>query len=472
MQQPERTWQHTSPVPVPMPSAHSQSGTQSPPGRRGPNPGATGEGAGSPHAYRTVDRAWIGGVCSGLSEHLGWSVLALRIMFVLLMLVSGSGIVIYAVLWLLLPVQVRAEAPGLESASRRGMRQEPKKRSRRDLHRAAPVALLAFGLIILIQIGGIGLEPQLFWPMVFAGAGVALVWHTADANAEATGPRHWYGPLISGSRLATVARVIFGMTLVGASVGTVLAQRGQLDALPGALAIAGLLVVGLGLVAAPWIHRSSVVLREAREERVRADERADMAAHLHDSVLQTLALIQRQADDPRAVATLARRQERELRTWLYGDVIREESLKAALEAAAAEVDDEWGVPIELVCVGDVPLTGDVEALIRAGREAMVNAAKHSGAGRIDVFAEVVDEQIELFVRDRGSGFVMDDVAEDRQGVRGSIIDRIERHGGRAEIRSAPGEGTEVRLFLPVPDPESSQRDPNQRPDADAPKEHV
>ena len=165
-----------------------------------------------------------------------------------------------------------------------------------------------------------------------------------------------------------------------------------------------LALAGLGIVLAPWLHRSRTALNQARAEKVRADARADMAAHLHDSVLQTLALIQRQADDPKAVQQLARRQERELRTWLYGEEPQTETLKVALTAAAAEVEDERGVPVELVMVGDCDTSDPVQALVRAAREAMVNAAKHSGADKIDVYAEVDEERIEVFVRDRGQGF--------------------------------------------------------------------
>ena len=223
------------------------------------------------------------------------------------------------------------------------------------------------------------------------------------------------------------------------------AQYNQLSQLPQVLAMTLLALAGLAVVLAPWLHRSRTALNQARAEKVRADERADMAAHLHDSVLQTLALIQRQAEDPRAVPQLARRQERELRGWLYADDVPEASLRAALTAAAAEVEDERGVPVEVVMVGDCETSDAVQALVKAAREAMVNAAKHSGADKIDVYAEVTDTEVEVFVRDRGAGFDVDAVAEDRYGVRGSILNRMTRHGGRASIRSQPGDGTEVRL---------------------------
>ena len=208
-----------------------------------------------------------------------------------------------------------------------------------------------------------------------------------------------------------------------------------------------LVLAGLAVVLAPWLYRSRTALSEARAEKVVADARADMAAHLHDSVLQTLALIQRQADDPKAVQQLARRQERELRGWLYGEQHADKTLKAALTTAAAEVEDERGVPIEVVVVGDCEVTESLVALVRAAREALVNAAKHSGAGKIDVYAEVDENTVEVFVRDRGAGFDLDGVDDDRLGVKHSIIDRMSRHGGSARIRTAPGEGTEVRLEI-------------------------
>jgi signal transduction histidine kinase len=213
------------------------------------------------------------------------------------------------------------------------------------------------------------------------------------------------------------------------------------------MAMTTLALAGLAIVVAPWLYRSRSALNEARSAKVRADARADMAAHLHDSVLQTLALIQRQSDDPKAVQQLARRQERELRTWLYGDELSVLTLKAALTAAAAEVEDERGIPVELIVVGDCETSDSVQALVRAAREAMVNAAKHSEADKIDVYAEVDEDKVEVFVRDRGKGFDPDLVSEDRMGVRGSIIDRMARHGGTAEIRSTPGNGAEVRLEI-------------------------
>jgi signal transduction histidine kinase len=213
--------------------------------------------------------------------------------------------------------------------------------------------------------------------------------------------------------------------------------------------VAGVLgVAGLALMVGPWLFRLTGDLSEERAARVRSQERADIAAHLHDSVLQTLALIQKHAGDDRTVATLARAQERDLRSWLYGDEPPPDaSVASALKLAAAEVEDAHGVPVELVVVGDTPASDRTRALVRAAREAMVNAARHSGAGRVDVYAECGPGTTEVFVRDRGRGFDEAAVPGDRLGVRNSIVGRMQRHGGTATVHSAPGEGTEVRLMV-------------------------
>jgi signal transduction histidine kinase len=189
-------------------------------------------------------------------------------------------------------------------------------------------------------------------------------------------------------------------------------------------------------------------LAQARDTALLADARADMAAHLHDSVLQTLALIQRQAADPKKVAALARRQERELRQWLYGEEPASGSLVEALTEEMLDVEADHGVDVELVSVGDTPVTADLTAIVRAAGEAMVNAAKHSGADRIDLYSEVDTDLVSVYVRDRGRGFDLATVTDDRMGVRGSIIERMRRAGGRAIIKTAPEAGTEVRLELP------------------------
>jgi signal transduction histidine kinase len=402
-------------------------------------------------AVRVSDGAVLGGVCTGLAQYFGWPVLVVRVVFVGLALAQLFGVLAYGALWLLMPAASSVAAPGLESATRSGLRPDGKPR-RRSVDWGAVLALAALGtgLLWLVQTSGLGVSQRLFWPVAFACVGAALVWRQADTSAQQrwraeAGGRVWLAPFVARGGWPALVRVIVGLGLVGAAFGLVVAQYSQLAELPQVLAMTLLALAGLAVVLAPWLHRSRTALNQARAEKVRADERADMAAHLHDSVLQTLALIQRQSEDPRAVSQLARRQERELRGWLYADDVPEASLRAALTAAAAEVEDERGVPVEVVMVGDCETSDAVQALVRAAREAMVNAAKHSGADKIDVYAEVTDAEVEVFVRDRGAGFDVDAVAEDRYGVRGSILNRMVRHGGRASIRSHPGDGTEVRL---------------------------
>jgi signal transduction histidine kinase len=207
-------------------------------------------------------------------------------------------------------------------------------------------------------------------------------------------------------------------------------------------------VTGLTLILAPWWLRLGRGLTEERAERIRTQERAEVAAHLHDSVLQTLALMQKRADDPREVAALARRQERELRAWLNGSRgERGATFAAALEATVAELEDAHGVPVEVVAVGDRPLDEAGEALVAAAREAVLNAVKFAPDAPISVYAEVRGDELEVFVRDRGPGFDLDAVPADRRGLRESVVGRMVRHGGRAEIHTRPGEGTEVELVM-------------------------
>jgi len=202
-------------------------------------------------------------------------------------------------------------------------------------------------------------------------------------------------------------------------------------------------------------------LGDERRERIRSEERADMAAHLHDSVLQTLALIQRHADAPQQARSLARRQERELRAWLYesrrsspGDT-DPDSLAAALDRVTDEVEADHGVAVDVVVVGDCRVDEHVDALVAAVREAVLNAAKHSDAAEVSVYAEVADGRVEAFVRDRGRGFDPAAVNGDRRGITHSIVRRMARHGGRAEVHSTPGEGTEVTFELTL-EPEAAQ----------------
>ena len=413
----------------------------------------TPAGPAVPHrADRRLDTAWLAGVCSGLAAHLGWPVLVLRTGFVLLTASMGVGVAVYLVLWLALPLAAEGpRAPGLESARRRGMRAEhPGQRVPADLGAMSALGLLGLGLLWLVQVYGMGLPRQLLWPALAGTAGLMLIWWQADhisnrAMRRFTGLRRWFGPLLA--HWSRIVRMLLGLAGLGVAVALSVATLPAMSEFARTMLVLALVILALLLAAAPWILRVRRTLTTVREEKMVADARADMAAHLHDSVLQTLALIQRQASDPRAVVQLARRQERELRAWLYGETSDESTVKAALVAAAAEVEDDHGLDVDIVVVGDRDLDAGLRALVQAAREAMVNAAKHAHVGRIDVYAEVDDGSVEVFVRDRGRGFNLDEVGEDRMGVRGSIVERLRRAGGNATIRSAPTEGTEVRLEM-------------------------
>jgi signal transduction histidine kinase len=215
-----------------------------------------------------------------------------------------------------------------------------------------------------------------------------------------------------------------------------------------------LLVAAIAILLGPWWVRIARDLVVERQARIRAEERADMAARVHDSVLQTLALIQRRAEHPQQVIQLARAQERELRAWLFDGPApgsldgQGMTLAGGVRLIQQEVEAQHEVPVEAVTVGDCELDDDLRALLAAAREATVNAVKWSGAPVVSIFAEVEPTEVTLFVRDRGRGFDPAAVPPDRKGVAQSIHARMARRGGTAAVRTAPGAGTEVSLTMP------------------------
>jgi signal transduction histidine kinase len=338
----------------------------------------------------------LAGVCAGIARAFGADVTLVRLVFAVLALAGGAGILLYLALW----AYARAR-------------------------RAWLTVLLAFvaGALVLGAVGFSG-SGILGIGLVVVGLWLAL--------------RH-------GGSLRPDARVSYwGLGL--AAVGVAIAVPGGTPTLlaPGAVAAALLLVVG------PWLWRVVRDRDAERAARVRSEERADVAARVHDSVLQTLALIQRHAQEPQRVAALARRQERELRGWLYGELPLGSgaSLAAALSTAAADIEEVHGVRVELASAGDCHVDDGVEAVVLAAREAMTNAAKFGGVDEIDVYAEVTEDAVAVFVRDRGAGFDRAAVPADRRGLAESIEGRLERAGGEATIVSGPGAGTEVELRLP------------------------
>ena len=360
-----------------------------------------------PELRRREEGAVVAGICSGIAHGLGVDPTAVRLVFAILSLAGGSGIVLYLGLWLFLPPP---EAPD---------------RARGGAARAAAIALLALATFLLLR--GLGLAGSLLLPAALIAVGVVLV------------------SLRSGERPRT-ARLVLGIVLVVGGTTIYVNESGPFgDAgagAPGAVAIALVAIVG------PWLWRLASERDAERLERIRTHERAEVAARVHDSVMQTLALIQRHAEDSRRVATLARQQERELRAWLYGrGAGHEATLVRAIEAAAAEVEQLHGVRVDVVSAGDAPLDGRLDALALAAREAMTNAAKFARVDAVSVYVEAGAEGATVFVRDRGIGFVPEAVPPDRHGLRESIELRMVRHGGRATVTSAPGSGTEVELRM-------------------------
>jgi signal transduction histidine kinase len=342
-----------------------------------------------------TDERALAGVCAGIAQALGVDATLVRVVFALLALAGGAGIVLYVALWVW---------------------------SRSDRAWWAAVLLLIAGALLL---GAVGVSDRAVIGIVLVAGGLALAWRRGG-GFRPDAPLSLGGLLIAG--LGAV--ILFGE---GTAPSRVLA--------PGAVAGALLLIAG------PWLWRLALERDAERSARIRTEERADVATRVHDSVLQTLALIQRHANEPRRVASLARRQERELRGWLYADQpVGDDtsSLLAALSAAAADVEELYGVRVEIASAGDAPPDN---AVVLAAREAMTNAAKFAGVEEIDVYAEVSDDEIAVFVRDRGVGFDPAAIPEGRHGVRESIEGRLARAGGTAIVTSTPGAGTEVELRM-------------------------
>jgi signal transduction histidine kinase len=309
--------------------------------------------------------------------------------------------------------------------------------------------LLAIGLVVVAQNAGLNAPLGFLVPLLVVAVGAVIAWSQLDDAQRG----RWLGSE-SGTRRFSVARLVFGAVLALTGLVIVATRGRSLEAIWDIVAAVLAVLAGVVLIAAPWGLRFWSDLRHEQAELARATERADIAAHLHDSVLQTLALIQRKSDDPAAVAQLARAQERELRSWLYaGPTGSDATLAAAVAEAAHEIEDLHGIPIDVVATGDRPLDDGGQALVRAVRESLLNAARH-GAPPISLYLEVGPLGVEAFVRDHGPGFELDDVPEDRLGVRQSILGRMGRHGGAARVRRLE-HGTEVVLTLPPTAPEST-----------------
>lgn len=409
-------------APPPAPPAHPANPAEAPT----PAPRA------APTLYRNPSRRIVAGVARGLADQFAIDVVWIRVGFAVLT-GTGIGVAVYGLLWLNVPEGGPAEPP------------VPTASERRRRHTALAIVTLLLAFTMLMMIGGTSASGKaVIWPLLVAAAGVALVWRQAD-DAQRT---RWLS-LDGRRRTLGIVRTAIGVAVFSTGIGFFVAYRGGLGDVFAAFRGAMLLLFGLLVIFGPYLLRQTRELSAERRARIRAQERAEVAAHVHDSVLHTLTLIQRNVDDPREVARLARAQERELRAWLYRPDGEEpdRTFAAALRQEAAEVEDMHGVAIEIVPVGDCAVDERLAAQLAAAREAMVNAAKYASGAPIQVFAEVEDTVVTVFVRDSGPGFDPDTLPEDRMGVRESILGRMRRNGGTAVIRSEPGEGTEVELEM-------------------------
>ncbi|CAN7473948.1 ATP-binding protein [Arthrobacter sp. LjRoot14] len=462
-----------------------------------------------PPLVRSSDRV-IAGVCAGLAAHLGWPVRMVRIGMAVAALAGGAGLAFYAWLWIMVPtadenakrnarrpaspIAPAVSAPGqlpvppdfasgpfpaaaafpgtaalpdtpdqgLASGAGQGSRAGAAAGTSQGAAGAAAATapwfrirsmpygkevllgagLLLAGGILIARMLGVDVPLGTLIPAAAILGGAAIAWIQLDETRRA-------GLLdkTKADQAGGWARLAAGLALVVAGVLVMVSGSGSWEQTWLALLASVAVLGGVALVLLPWGLKFWRDLEAERAGRVRATERAEIAAHLHDSVLQTLALIQRRAGNENDVVRLARAQERELRGWLYRDPGKEAGqLSERIRAAAAEVEDSLGHAVDVVSVGDTAMTPRHEALVQASREAMVNASRHGG-GAVSVYLEVADGGAEVYVKDRGPGFDPQSVPEDRMGVRESIVGRMNRHGGTAVISSSP-DGTEVRLRLP------------------------
>jgi signal transduction histidine kinase len=403
------------------------------------------QGTGGPLRRDPADRL-LGGVASGVAEWRGFNPTVVRIVFVLIALVTtGFGVAGYVVAWLLIPAA--------------GADRSIASKARTDSRGIALALGLGTLLTLILLVGGVfndGWFASWAWPQVASVAGLVLIWRNGSVDEQAA-LRRYAEPLgaavgeTTRNRRSAIRLAIASVLIISGAVS--LAKTHASLALLAPLGGVAAVIAGIVLFLGPWWLRIARDLGIERQARVRAEERADIAARVHDSVLQTLALIQRRADDPQKVVWLARMQERELRSWLFegrapNEAEEDVTLSAGVRRIQQDVEARYGVPVEAVTVGDCQLDENLSALLAAAREATVNAAKWSGASVISLFAEVEPDEVSLVVRDRGRGFDPESVPEDRKGLAESVHGRMTRRGGTATVTSAEGEGTKVSLKMP------------------------
>ena len=378
------------------------------------------------------------GTAGGIGERLGIDPTVVRLAFVALSLAAGIGVLLYMIAYLL---SVQPDPAAMPTALRTSAR------------RAAAIGLIVIGALLLLRAAGLWFGDGLVWPTVFVAMGSAVIWTRGDESDR----RRWTRIVLrlpEGSRdvvsgTGQSVRLVVGGLLILAGLGEFLVTNGPTNVRANAPLAAVATLVGVAVIAGPWLWRTAHQLTEERRQRIRSQERAEVAAHLHDSVLQTLALIQR-SGEPREMAILARAQERELRSWLYGGARATDQslLSTAMNDAAAEVERTQRVEIDVVTVGDRRMDEPANAVTLAAREAMVNAAVHAGVQHVSVYVETTEDGTTCYVRDQGAGFDPARTPPDRRGIADSIEGRMARFGGTSSIDSVAGDGTEVRLWIP------------------------
>ena len=385
------------------------------------------------------DRVFTG-VAGGIGERLGVDPTVVRLAFVALSLAAGIGVVLYV------GAYVASDDPATGST--------PSIPSRTSVRRAVAIGLVVLGVLLLLRSIGLWFGDGLVWPAVLLATGSAVVWTRGDEADRVRWSRlvrllpDRSQDMVAGT--APRVRLLLGGILMVAGLWQFLRSNGPVDSLRrNAPLAAAAALIGVGVIVGPWFWRLGRQLTEERRQRIRSQERAEVAAHLHDSVLQTLALIQR-SGEAREMTSLARSQERELRAWLYGGARAADHtlLSTAVNDAAAEIERTHQVAIDVVTVGDCRLDEPVQALVFAAREAMLNAATHAAVHAVSVFVEADDAEVTVFVRDQGAGFDPTAVPPDRRGIADSIEGRMERNGGSSALVTSPGRGTEVRLRVP------------------------
>ena len=379
---------------------------------------------------RSNDDRIIAGLAAGIGLRLGIPIVFARAAFVALTLAGGFGIICYLVGWLTTPDEreygsmIEADNPP-STAQKFGL------------------ALIFYAQLVALQALGLWFG-AIVWPAILVIFGAALIWDRAGVESRRRLAR-LARPSDNGTRRSKT-QIFFGAALMVVGIVVVLASLDTIQSLgPAAIAVL-VTAAGFMLLFGPWIWGLVEELTDERRARIRSEERADMAAHLHDSVLQTLAMIQR-SDDPQRMTTLARAQERDLRAWLFdpAGVDNTGTVGDGIAAAAGKVEASFDIPVEVVVVGDRPIDDAADTLVAAAAEAMANAAEHSGARTISVYVECTEDAVDAWVTDQGSGFDLEAVSDDRKGISESILARMTRAGGEANVVSTPGEGSEVHL---------------------------